>query len=151
MNELKERIMEHEGFRDVAYNDTLGIATIGYGHMILPQDNIQIGNKYSKEFLTELFDKDFDIAVKGANKLIKEKLPHLLMLGLTDVELSKIEGVLIEMVFQMGRPRVSKFNKMFKAIDEAEWNKAADEMLDSRWAEQTFERALNLSHIIRLL
>jgi len=51
----------------------------------------------------------------------------------------------------MGRPRVSKFNKMFKAIDEAEWNKAADEMLDSRWAEQTFERALNLSHIIRLL
>jgi|TARA_R110000772_G_scaffold9315_1_gene30641 lysozyme len=151
MNELKERIMEHEGFRDVAYNDTLGIATIGYGHMILPQDNIQIGNKYSKEFLTELFDKDFDIAVKGANKLIKEKLPHLLMLGLTDAELSKIEGVLIEMVFQMGRPRVSKFNKMFKAIDEAEWNKAADEMLDSRWAEQTFERALNLSHIIRLL
>jgi len=143
--------MEHEGFRDVAYNDTLGIATIGYGHMILPQDNIQIGNKYSKEYLNELFDKDFNIAVKGANKLIQEKIPHLLMLGLTETELSLIEGVLIEMVFQMGRPRVSKFKKMFKAIDEADWNKAADEMLDSRWAKQTFERALNLSSIIRSL
>jgi len=143
--------MKHEGFRDVAYNDTLGIATIGYGHMILPQDNIQIGNKYSKEYLTELFDKDFNIAVKGANKLIQEKIPHLLMLGLTEAELSLIEGVLVEMVFQMGRPRVSKFKKMFNAIDEADWNKAADEMLDSRWAKQTFERALNLSSIIRSL
>ena len=151
MNELKNRIMEHEGFRDIAYNDTLGIATIGYGHMILPKDNIQIGNKYSKEFLTELFDKDFNIAVKGANKLIKEKLPHLLMLGLSDIELGKIEGVLIEMVFQMGRPRTSKFKKMFKAIDEADWDLAAEEMLDSRWAKQTFERALNLSHIIRTI
>tara|TARA_R110000803_G_scaffold19688_2_gene51354 strand:+ start:221 stop:679 length:459 start_codon:yes stop_codon:yes gene_type:complete len=151
MKELKDRIMKHEGFRDVAYNDTLGIATIGYGHMILPQDNIQIGNKYSKEYLTELFDKDFNIAVKGANKLIQEKIPHLLMLGLTEAELSLIEGVLVEMVFQMGRPRVSKFKKMFNAIDEADWNKAADEMLDSRWAKQTFERALNLSSIIRSL
>jgi len=49
---LKKRIQEHEGFRDVAYNDTLGIATIGWGHMILPEDNIQIGNKYSVEFLS---------------------------------------------------------------------------------------------------
>ena len=133
MKELKDRIIKHEG------------------HMILPQDNIQIGNKYSKEYLTELFDKDFNIAVKGANKLIQEKIPHLLMLGLTEAELSLIEGVLVEMVFQMGRPRVSKFKKMFNAIDEADWNKAADEMLDSRWAKQTFERALNLSSIIRSL
>ncbi len=151
MNEIKKRIMEHEGFRDVAYNDTLGIATIGYGHMILPEDNIQIGSKYSKEYLTEIFEKDFKIAVKGSKKLIEQYLTNLYTLDVPPSAIAKIEGILIEMVFQMGRPRVSKFKKMFKALNQGDFNTAADEMMDSRWADQTFERALNLSHIIRLL
>ena len=53
------------------------------------------------------------------------------------------------MVFQMGRPRVSKFKKTLKAINEGDFTTAADEMLDSRWADQTFERALVLSLKIR--
>ena len=45
MESIKKRIKDHEGFRDTAYNDSLGIPTIGWGHMILPKDNIQIGIK----------------------------------------------------------------------------------------------------------
>ena len=149
IDNLKKRIQEHEGFRDVAYNDTLGIATIGWGHMILPEDNIQIGNKYSTEFLKEVFEKDFNIAVKGAKKVIEEYIPNLYNQDLTQSQIELIEGVLIEMVFQMGRPRVSKFKKTLKAINEGDFTTAADEMLDSRWADQTFERALVLSLKIR--
>ena len=47
MEQIKQRIKGHEGFRDEAYNDSLGIPTIGWGHMILPEDNIQMGVKYS--------------------------------------------------------------------------------------------------------
>ena len=137
IDNLKKRIQEHEGFRDVAYNDTLGIATIGWGHMILPEDNIQIGNKYSVEFLKEVFEKDFNIAVKGAKKVIEEYIPNLYTQDLTQSQIELIEGVLIEMVFQMGRPRVSKFKKTLKAINEGDFTTAADEMLDSRWADQT--------------
>jgi len=117
--------------------------------MILPEDNIQIGNKYSVEFLKEIFEKDFNIAVKGAKKVIEEYIPNLYTQDLTPSQIEVIEGVLIEMVFQMGRPRVSKFKKTLKAINEGDFTTAADEMLDSRWADQTFERALVLSLKIR--
>ena len=51
MEQIKQRIKAHEGFRDEAYNDSLGIPTIGWGHMILPEDNIQMGVKYSVDHL----------------------------------------------------------------------------------------------------
>ena len=114
LHTIKERIKSHEGFRDKAYDDSLGIPTIGYGHMIRPQDNIQLDTKYSKDFLDELFDKDFEIALKGANQLIEEHLPNLYTLGLKQGEIEVIQGVLVEMIFQMGYPRVSKFKKTLK-------------------------------------
>ena len=49
----------------------------------------------------------------------------------------------------MGYPRVSKFKKTLKAMDEGKFNIAADEMIDSRWHDQTPARAKELSTIIR--
>mgnify|MGYP003137695568 FL=1 len=146
---IKERIKAHEGFRDKAYDDSLGIPTIGWGHMIRPEDNIQLDRKYSKDYLSELFDKDFEIALKGAKQLIEEHIPNLYTLGLKQGEIEVIQGVLIEMIFQMGYPRVSKFKKTLKAMDEGKFNIAADEMIDSRWHTQTPARAKELSTIIR--
>ena len=59
MEDVKQRIKEHEGFRDTVYSDSLGFATIGYGHLVLPTDNFVEGVEYSKEELDILFDKDF--------------------------------------------------------------------------------------------
>ena len=53
------------------------------------------------------------------------------------------------MVFQLGIGGVSKFKKALKAVGEEDWDTAADEMLDSKWATQTPERATELSSIIR--
>jgi len=51
MEEIKERIKQHEGFRDTVYSDSLGFATIGYGHLVLPSDNFVEGVTYDKETL----------------------------------------------------------------------------------------------------
>ena len=117
--------------------------------MILPEDNIQMGVKYSVDHLSEIFDKDFEIAFNAAKQLIEKHIPNLYTQGLDQGDIEQIQGVLIEMLFQMGYPRVSKFKKTLKALDEGDFKTAANEMLDSRWHKQTPARAIELSTIIR--
>ena len=57
---LKEKIKMHEGFRSMIYLDSLQKKTIGFGHLIVHEDDFVEGREYSKEELTELFNKDFD-------------------------------------------------------------------------------------------
>ena len=56
--QLKERIKEHEGFRSYVYKDSLGFATIGYGHLVTKEDNYEEGVEYSKEQLEAVFEDD---------------------------------------------------------------------------------------------
>jgi len=138
MDDLKARIKKHEGFRDVMYKDSLGFATIGYGHLILPTDNYVDGKQYSKEDLDKVFDKDFQNALDNANKL---------MSGYDLVNQAK--EVICEMVFQLGIGGVSKFKNMWKALEKEDYYTASQEMLDSRWARQTPKRAEDLSNIMK--
>ena len=138
MDDLKARIKKHEGFRDVMYKDSLGFATIGYGHLILPTDNYVDGKQYSKEVLDAVFDKDFQNALDNANKL---------MSGYDLVDQAK--EVICEMVFQLGIGGVSKFKNMWKALEKKDYYTASQEMLDSRWARQTPKRAEDLSNIMK--
>ena len=133
-DDLKARIKEHEGFRDQVYKDSLGFATIGYGHLVLPNDPYEEGVTYSKEDLEKVFDGDFDTACSNANQLIKDLPLH-----------HQAKCVLIEMVFQLGIGGVSKFKNMWKALGEGDYQTASEEMLDSRWAKQTPKRAESLS------
>ena len=48
------------------------------------------------------------------------------------------------MMFNMGRPRLSKFKKMKEAVDARDWNAAGYEMIDSRWYKQVPNRAERL-------
>ncbi len=136
--ELKDRIKEHEGFRNVVYKDSLGFATIGYGHLVKEDDPFVEGHTYSQKLLNDYFEIDFTNAVVGAEKL----------LGNQDMNY-KAKCVIIEMVFQLGMTGVSKFKNTLKAVKKKDWDTAADEMLDSVWAEQTPERANELSSTMR--
>ena len=137
-DDLKARIKEHEGFRDQVYKDSLGFATIGYGHLVLPNDPYEKGVTYSKEDLEKVFDGDFDTACSNANQLIKDLPLH-----------HQAKCVLIEMVFQLGIGGVSKFKNMWKALGEGDYQTASEEMLDSRWAKQTPKRATDLSNVMK--
>jgi|TARA_R100001463_G_scaffold32775_2_gene73220 lysozyme len=136
--ELKDRIKEHEGFRNTIYKDSLGFATIGYGHLVKEDDPFVEGHTYSQKLLNDYFELDFTNAVVGAEKL----------LGNQDMNY-KAKCVIIEMVFQLGMTGVSKFKNTLKAVKKEDWDTAADEMLDSVWAEQTPERANELSSTMR--
>ena len=138
MEEVKQRIKEHEGFRDTVYSDSLGFATIGYGHLVLPTDNFVEGVNYPKEQLEEVFDKDFQIALTSANELLEGlDVNHI------------VRGVIIEMCFQLGKPRVMKFKKMWEALRNNDFEEAANQMIDSAWHKQTTSRCESLAATMR--
>ena len=137
-DDLKARIKEHEGFRDQVYKDSLGFATIGYGHLVLPNDPYEEGVTYKKKDLEEVFDSDFNIAKSNANQLISGLPLH-----------HQAKCVIIEMVFQLGIGGVSKFKNMWRALKKNDYQTASEEMLDSKWAKQTPKRAEELSSVMK--
>ena len=139
MDDVKERIKKHEGFRDTVYADSLGKSTIGYGHLVLSTDHFVEGQQYPKETLEELFDLDFNEALQSADDLLQ---------GLEEIS-QDARGVICEMCFQLGKPRTMKFKRMWEGIRSANFDKAADEMLDSNWHKQTPGRCEDLAEVMR--
>ena len=134
MKELLNRIKEHEGFRSRVYKCTEGYDTIGYG--------FAIKDLYLSEGISELILKE---KVTNLRLRIEKKFDWF-----NEVP-REVQEVLLEMSYQMGVSGVSKFKNALKHMRNGEWNKAADEMLLSRWYKQTPKRAKELSDIIRAL
>ena len=57
--------------------------------------------------------------------------------------------MLVNMAFNLGRGRLSKFKKLITAVNEGNWQKAADEMVDSRWYNQVGNRSIELENWMR--
>ena len=134
---LKEKIKIHEGFRDTIYLDSLNKKTIGYGHLIVHEDNFVEGKAYPKKELEALFDKDFE-----TNWILMTKFCDVNNLrNISDTA----KEVLCEMIYQMGFSGVGKFKNMIKALQNRDYKLASTEMLDSRWAKQIPNRAKALS------
>jgi lysozyme len=137
---LKFRIKAHEGFRDTVYEDSLGKATIGYGHLVTYKDKFEPNKKYPTEMLDELFEDDFQEAVNNADYFCKS---NALIIN------DEAKQVIIEMVFQLGIGNVNKFQNMIKALQEQDYKTAGDEMINSRWYKQTKSRCQKLADIMR--
>ena len=136
---LEERVKLHEGFVSKIYLDSLSKKTIGYGHLITPDDHFKEGVEYSKEELEDVFQKDLKKAINEADDLIKTKIAD------------KAREVIIEMVYQLGKTGVSKFKNMWSALQESPPNyfEAHVQMLDSRWNKQTPGRCVELSETMK--
>ena len=132
MNDLLKRIKEHEGFRDKVYKCTEGFDTIGYGFAI---KDLVLDKDIAEEILLR--------KVESLISRVRKKFNWL------DTVPPAVQGVLVEMSYQMGLSGVSKFKKALHAMQMFQWNVAADELLDSRGANQTPNRAKELSDIIR--
>jgi lysozyme len=135
---VKNRIKKHEGFRDTVYLDSLGKATIGYGHLLTEDDDFEEGIQYDKSLLEVLFDKDFNRSAYNAEQLLE---------GIDICDTAR--EIIVEMVFQLGIGGVSKFKKMFEALRKKDYNEAAEQMLDSQWRVQTPKRCEELSSLMR--
>ena len=132
---LKKRIREHEGYRDRPYLDSLGKATIGFGHLITEEDEFEEGKQYPKEQLLKLFDKDFEKAEMGADQLVG---------SIQELHI-EAKNVITEMVFQLGTQGVRNFRYMISALQDRDYQRASAEMLDSRWHAQTTNRCESLA------
>ena len=140
LENLKDRIKTHEGFCDTVYKDTLGKRTIGYGHLCTNDEDWEDGKAYNMAYLEDVFEVDFNEAVNQAEKLI----------GNTIIK-NKAAEIIVEMVFQLGMGGVSKFKKMWAALENQDYAEASAQMLDSKWAKQTKNRAEHLAEIMHSL
>ena len=142
MDRLLESVKKHEGYRNKVYLDTLGKRTVGVGHLCV-EDFWEDDKEYEEKFLMTILEHDLSSAIKGANDLMAEN-------GCMDMN-EKAHEIIIEMVFQLGKTGVSKFKNMWKALSGLDYSTAADQMLDSRWAKQTPNRANGMADIMRSL
>ena len=129
MIELEEQLKEHEGFRGMPYKDSLGYPTIGFGTKLpLSENEAELLMKYRLE--------------KKRDELITA-MPFVY--NLPDDK----QKVLYEMSYQMGVRGVLLFKRMWSALKSRDFETASKEMLDSRWAVQTPDRAKGLAKIMK--
>ena len=131
--ELKKRIKKNEGFSTRPYKDQLGYLTIGYGHLVLPDETCLLKAENNKSQLNEIFNQDFNRALGDYKKFIKEKSHN-----------KKDEELLIEMVYQMGSKRVLRFKKLLSNIRKNKKYLVCFEMMNSLWYNQTPKRVKEL-------
>ena len=136
-DKLLESVKKHEGYRNKVYLDTLGKRTVGVGHLCV-EDFWEDDKEYEEKFLMTILEHDLQTAIKSAEDLINN-CPSGGKANISDD--AKI--LIIEMVFQLGGNGVSKFRKMWQALqqDPPDYAEASVQMLDSRWAKQTPNRA----------
>jgi lysozyme len=130
-DKLRQQIRMHEGVEHKVYEDTEGIKTVGVGRNLEDRG-------LSDDEVDYLLSNDIDICVKELEQTFDWYD------DLDDIR----KRVLIDMMFNLGMPRLKKFVNMLKAIEAGAWRSAAVEMLDSKWAEQVGNRASRLSEMM---
>lgn len=137
MGKLRKELERDEGVKYKIYKDHLGYPTFGIGHLVKeddPEHGQPIGTKVSKERVQQAFEEDVSISIKDAETLFNDfwNLPE-------DVRL-----ITVNMSFNLGRRRLSRFKNFRAAVNEGDWKTAAAEMKDSRWYNQVTNRAERL-------
>jgi lysozyme len=89
----------------------------------------------------KILEEDLQNAIKGARELKEEH-------SCTDID-EIAQEIIVEMVFQLGKNGVSKFRNMWKALAENNYIGASFEMLDSKWAKQTPNRAKSMAELMK--
>jgi lysozyme len=138
-----EQLKIDEGVVYEIYLDHLGYPTFGVGHLVLesdPEHGKPVGTPVSEERVKECFDKDLETAITECVTLYGDEWEGFP---------GEVQEILVNMMFNMGRPRLSKFKNFWAAMSAGDWNKAADEMIDSRWYRQVGKRAERLVERMR--
>jgi lysozyme len=132
---LQDEIADDEGVKYETYHCSLGHLTGGIGHLITEWDEEiysgPVGTRIPHEQINDWFTKDIEVTIKDC-KIIFEEFDSLP---------SEAQLVIANMCFQLGRPRLSKFKNFIAAVKDEDWQRAGDEMQDSRWYKQTTNRA----------
>ena len=137
IEQLKETLKVDEGVVYEIYNDHLGYPTFGIGHLVLEGEaeyGQPVGTPVSEERVDECFEKDVEYVLNDCRILHKD----------FDNYPEEVKQIIANMMFNMGRTRLTKFRKHNAALQEGDWKTAAIEGRDSRWYKQVTNRAERL-------
>jgi len=128
---LIEQLKNDEGFRSKPYFCTSNKLTIGYGRNL----------------------EDKGITKKEAEYLLKNDIKDAqldceLIFPNFDCYSRARRYALINMMYNLGLSKFLSFKKMIRAIKEENWEKAAGEVLDSKYAKQVGGRAERISKLM---
>lgn len=148
---LRDQLIRHEGLRLRAYKCTSGKNTIGVGRNlddkgISPEETEALGitvesclrDGITKEQAMALLDNDIADCRKEAGKLG--------WFGCLD---PVRQDAALNLIFNMGLPRLLKFRKMVAAVEQMDWDEAKRQLLDSRYARQVGRRAEEVGEQLR--
>jgi lysozyme len=150
---IKDRVIKHEDSRPSVYPDSEGIPTVGIGFNLKRPDAAAQLKKVGA---------NFEKILAGKSSLTQEQINALFFTDLAQAKTSaqalvpnmptlppKVQGVLTEMAFNLGMPRLSGFKKFLSHIQNKDFLAASQEMINSKWAKQVGDRAKTLASIIK--
>tara|TARA_Y100001963_G_scaffold142357_1_gene211823 strand:- start:509 stop:1006 length:498 start_codon:yes stop_codon:yes gene_type:complete len=140
---LTKEITSDEGCVLEVYNDHLGYKTVGVGHLVKPEDpewEMNVGDPITQTRSDELFFYDINIVLKECEERFHNNWRDWP---------EEVKLIIANMAFNLGLTRLVKFKKMFAAINKEDYNTAAKEGLDSRWAKQVYNRSRRLMNRLR--
>ncbi|MFQ5540210.1 MAG: glycoside hydrolase family protein [Candidatus Binatia bacterium] len=132
MSRLHDMLIRHEGLRLKPYLDTKKKLTIGVGRNL---DDVGI----TRDEAWALLNND----IARVRREVKRAFPWFSKLNPVR------KDVVLNMVFNLGLQRFRVFRKAIAAIKAKDWDEAARQMLDSRWARQVGRRARELAAMMR--
>ena len=139
---VKEDLIRHEGYVSEIYLCSEGYPTFGIGHMVTEEDmehTWPVGTPVTDERILEVFKKDCEIAYTDACTLV------LNFAG----QAPDAQRVLVNMAFNLGRNRLSKFKNMLKYVNEGNYLMAANEIINSKWYGQVGRRSAELVDMMK--
>ena len=131
METLESQLVRHEGYRNLPYEDSEGIITIGVGH-----------NMEAKPVADDIIQRWFQEDLQEARDFLYSNWPWIQNIDETR------RDAFLNMAFNLGS-KLKGFRNMFSAAKKGEWNQAAAEALDSLWAKQVGDRAIELAEQIK--
>jgi len=134
IEQLRKELEVDEGVKYEIYNDHLGYPTFGIGHLVRdtdPEAGAAVGTPVTEDRVIEAFNEDVETVLNDCTILYRDfnDLPE------------EAQLIIANMMFNLGRPRLTKFKGMKAGVDARDWKKAADEMIDSAWYRQVPNRA----------
>ncbi len=138
MARIRHDIERDEGVIYEIYVCPLGHLTFGVGHLVRLGDaehGMPAGTPVSRARVELAFDNDLRDVLDDCKALFDEWYDFP----------GEVKSILVNMCFNLGRTRLSKFKKTIAAIESGDYETAAVEMRDSKWYRQVTKRAERLA------
>ena len=144
--DLHEMLRRHEGLKLEPYRCPAGKLTIGYGWNLdahpLPDDYAAC-LRLTGAITLDMAERLLNISIDAATRQCRAIFHHF------DDYSERRKAALIDFVFNVGVGTALTFKKALAAIMEGDWDKAADEMQDSKWFSQVGDRGPEIVGMIR--